>query len=46
MVVTKRKKNETDKELSEFEKRLKIDYQLQRAINLVKGISLDSLRDK
>ena len=37
---------ETDKELSEFEKRLKIDYQLQRAINLVKGISLDSLRDK
>ena len=38
--------NETDKELSEFEKRLKIDYQLQRAINLVKGISLDSLRDK
>ena len=38
--------NETDKELSEFEKRLKIDYQLQRAFNLVKGISLDSLRDK
>ena len=38
--------NEIDKELSEFEKRLKIDYQLQRAINLVKGISLDSLRDK
>lgn len=38
--------NETDKELSEFEKRLEIDYQLQRAINLVKGISLDSLRDK
>ena len=37
---------ETDKELSEFEKRLKIDYQLQRAINLVKAISLDSLRDK
>ena len=38
--------NETNKELSEFEKRLKIDYQLQRAINLVKAISLDSLRDK
>ena len=38
--------NETDKELSEFEKRLEIDYQLQRAINLVNGISLDSLRDK
>ena len=37
---------ETDEELSEFEKRLKIDYQLKRAINLVKGISLDSLRDK
>tara|TARA_Y100001935_G_scaffold160195_1_gene131808 strand:+ start:1881 stop:3185 length:1305 start_codon:yes stop_codon:yes gene_type:complete len=32
--------NEIEEELSEFEKRLAIDYQLQRAINLIKGVSL------
>ena len=31
-------------ELSEFEKRLEIDYQLQRAIDLVRGISLYNLK--
>ena len=38
--------NENDKELTEFEKRLEIDYQLQRGIDLVKGISLHNLKDK
>ena len=32
--------NEIEEELSEFEKRLAIDYQLQRAIDLIKGVSL------
>ena len=32
-------KNE-DNELSEFEKRLEIDYQLRRAFDLVQGVSL------
>ena len=36
---------ESEKILTEFEKRLEIDYQLQRAIDLVKGISLYNLRD-
>ena len=29
-----------DNELSEFEKRLEIDYQLRRAFDLVQGVSL------
>ena len=32
--------NEIKEELSEFEKRLAIDYQLQRAIDLIRGVSL------
>ena len=36
---------ESEKMLTELEKRLEIDYQLQRAIDLVKGISLYNLRD-
>ena len=36
---------DSKKMLTEFEKRLEIDYQLQRAIDLVKGISLYNLRD-
>ena len=32
--------NKIEEELSEFEKRLAIDYQLQRAIDLIKGVSL------
>ena len=32
--------NEVKAELSEFEKRLAIDYQLQRAIDLIRGVSL------
>ena len=32
--------NEIEEELSEFEKRLAIDYQLQRAIDLIQGVSL------
>ncbi len=32
--------NEVKEELSEFEKRLAIDYQLQRAIDLIRGVSL------
>ena len=32
--------NEIEEELSEFEKRLAIDYQLQRAIDLIKGVSI------
>ncbi|MDA9749022.1 S41 family peptidase [Pelagibacteraceae bacterium] len=32
--------NEIEEELSEFEKRLAIDYQLQRAIDLIRGVSL------
>ena len=33
-------KDSTKEELSEFEKRLAIDYQLQRAIDLIRGVSL------
>ena len=33
------KKDKTEEELTEFEKRLAIDYQLQRAIDLIKGLS-------
>ena len=32
--------NEIEEELTEFEKRLAIDYQLQRAIDLIRGVSL------
>ena len=32
--------NEVEEDLSEFEKRLAIDYQLQRAIDLIRGVSL------
>ena len=32
--------NEIEEELSEFEKRLAVDYQLQRAIDLIQGVSL------
>ena len=32
--------NKIEEELSEFEKRLAIDYQLQRAIDLIRGVSL------
>ena len=39
------KDEESEKMLTEFEKRLEIDYQLQRAIDLVKGISLYSIID-
>ncbi len=35
-----------DNELTEFEKRLEIDYQLQRAIDLVRGISLYNLKEE
>ena len=31
--------NKIEEELSEFEKRLAIDYQLQRAIDLIRGVS-------
>ena len=34
------KKDEVEKELTEFEKRLIIDYQLKRAIDLIRGVSL------
>ena len=33
-------KKAVEEELSEFEKRLAIDYQLQRAIDLIRGVSL------
>ena len=33
-------------ELTEFEKRLEIDYQLQRAFDLVRGISLYNYKEK
>ena len=39
------KEEESEKTLTEFEKRLEIDYQLQRAIDLVKGISLYNIID-
>ncbi len=39
------KDEESEKMLTEFEKRLEIDYQLQRAIDLVKGISLYNIID-
>ena len=32
--------SDTNEELSEFEKRLAVDYQLQRAIDLIRGVSL------
>ena len=32
--------NKIEEELSEFEKRLAVDYQLQRAIDLIQGVSL------
>ncbi len=35
-----------DNELTEFEKRLEIDYQLQRAFDLVRGISLYNLKEE
>ena len=35
-----KKTDEIEKELTEFEKRLIIDYQLQRAIDLIRGVSL------
>ena len=35
-----------DNELTEFEKRLEIAYQLQRAIDLVRGISLYNLKEE
>jgi len=34
------KNDKAEEELTEFEKRLAIDYQLQRAINLIEGLSL------
>ena len=37
---TSENENEVKEELSEFEKRLAIDYQLQRAIDLIRGVSL------
>ncbi len=37
---TSKNENEVKEELSEFEKRLAIDYQLQRAIDLIRGVSL------
>ena len=37
---TSENNNEVKEELSEFEKRLAIDYQLQRAIDLIRGVSL------
>ncbi len=37
---TSKNENEIKEELSEFEKRLAIDYQLQRAIDLIRGVSL------
>ena len=37
---TSENENEVKAELSEFEKRLAIDYQLQRAIDLIRGVSL------
>ena len=37
---TSENENEIKEELSEFEKRLAIDYQLQRAIDLIRGVSL------
>ena len=39
-------KDNIDNELTEFEKRLEIDYQLQRAIDLVRGISLYNLKEE
>ena len=36
---TSENENEIKEELSEFEKRLAIDYQLQRAIDLIRGVS-------
>ena len=33
-------KDGEDNELSEFEKRLEVDYQLRRAFDLVQGVSL------
>ena len=36
---TSENNNEVKEELSEFEKRLAIDYQLQRAIDLIRGVS-------
>ena len=36
------KESEVEEELSEFEKRLAVDYQLQRAIDLIRGVSLYS----
>ena len=33
-------KEDEDNELSEFEKRLELDYQLRRAFDLVQGVSL------
>ena len=35
-------KDNEDNELSEFEKRLELDYQLRRAFDLVQGVSLFS----
>ena len=37
---TSENENEVKEDLSEFEKRLAIDYQLQRAIDLIRGVSL------
>ena len=37
---TSENESEVKGELSEFEKRLAIDYQLQRAIDLIRGVSL------
>ena len=34
-----KKSDEVEEELTEFEKRLAVDYQLQRAIDLIKGVS-------
>ena len=32
--------NSEDKDVTEFEKRLAVDYQLQRAIDLIKGVGI------
>ena len=40
MIIKIMKVKKVEEELSEFEKRLAIDYQLQRAIDLIRGVSL------
>ena len=38
--TSKNTDNDNDEELTDFEKRLAIDYQLQRAIDLIRGVNL------